>query len=162
MTLTSGVKRRPISRLRGGSMADVESDPAVAVCFAVEIDGYDLGTFSSCDGLGCEVVIEQREEGGNQWYVHQLPGRMKYPNVKLTRPINGDSAKLAKWFAGMAGPVARTGGAIRAMTLEGKEVASWALQDVIPVRWTGPQLGVDNVKVATETLEIAHHGFVAK
>ncbi len=142
-------------------MADLDSDPAVGVCFTVRIDKHDLGAFTSCDGLGCEVVIEQREEGGNQRFVHQLPGRLKYTNVKLTRPINGDTQKVAAWFAGMAGKIERTGAEIVAMTLEGKQVASWGLLDVIPVRWTGPQLGVDSNKVATETLEIAHHGFLA-
>lgn len=140
-------------------MTDVMSDPAVAVCFTVKIDQVDLGTFSSCEGLGCEVVIEQREEGGNQFFVHQLPGRIKYTNVKLTRPINGDTEKVAAWFARMANPTQRMGAQIVAKTLEGKDVARWSLVEVIPVKWTGPQLGVENLKVATETLEIAHHGF---
>lgn len=142
-------------------MADVMSDPAVAVSFTVTIDRVDLGTFTSCEGLGCEVVIEQREEGGNQFFVHQLPGRIKYSNVKLTRPINSDTGKVAEWFASMAAPGARMGAQIVAKTHDGVAVARWGLLEVIPVKWTGPQLGVDNLKVATETLEIAHHGFVA-
>lgn len=147
-------------------MADVTSDPAVTVCFKVVVhggsdpQGHDLGAFTSCDGLGCEVVVEQREEGGNQSFVHQLPGRLKYTNVKLTRPINADTEKLAAWFAGMATKVQRRSAQIVAMTNDGKEVASWSLLDVIPVRWTGPQLNVDSPKVATETLELAHHGFI--
>jgi hypothetical protein len=28
------------------------------------------------------------------------------------------------------------------------------------VRWTGPQMSVDSPKLATETLELAHHGFM--
>ena len=137
-----------------------DADPAVAVCFKVDVHSQKLGWFTGCDGLGCEVVVEQREEGGNQQFVHQLPGRLKYTNVKLTRPVNGDTKLVAKWFASMAGKVERTIADITAMTLDGREVASWTLLDVIPVRWTGPQLGVDNNKVATETLELAHHGFL--
>ncbi len=140
-------------------MDDLTSDPAVSVCFSVVIDSHDLGAFTACDGLGCEVVIEQREEGGNQSFVHQLPGRLKFTNVKLTRPINKDSTKVSKWFMSMTGPVARASAVIVARTQDGSPVASWTLKDVIPVRWTGPQLGVDSAKVATETLEIAHHGF---
>ena len=37
---------------------------------------------------------------------------------------------------------------------------TWTLTGVIPVRWTGPSLSVDSPKVATETLELAHHGFL--
>ena len=64
-----------------------DSDPGLSVCFAVKIDDNDLGTFNSCEGLGCEVVIEQREEGGNNGFVWQLPSRLKYSNVKFTRPL---------------------------------------------------------------------------
>ena len=42
--------------------------------------------------------MEQREEGGNNGLVWQLPTRMKYTNIKLTRPIGPDSAKLTKWI----------------------------------------------------------------
>ena len=68
-------------------MTVVDTDPAVSVCFVVAIDGHDLGPFNSCEGLGCEVVIEQREEGGNNGFVWQLPSRLKYSNVKLSRPL---------------------------------------------------------------------------
>jgi phage tail-like protein len=141
-------------------MADTTADPAVSVCFSVTVDGKSLGAFTSCDGLGCEVVVEQREEGGNQFFVHQLPGRLKYTNVKLTRPINADTEHVASWFASMASRVERTNAHIVALTQDGRRVAGWSLLQVIPVRWTGPQLNVDSAKVATETLELAHHGFL--
>ena len=75
----------------------IVDDPGVSVCFAVTIDNssYDLGLFTTCDGLGCEVTVESRQEGGNNGFVHQLPGPMKYTNVKFTRPLNADSAKVA-------------------------------------------------------------------
>ena len=39
-------------------------------------------------------------------------------------------------------------------------LSEWGLLDVVPVRWTGPSLNVESPKVATETIEIAHHGFI--
>ncbi|NGY63842.1 phage tail protein [Lentzea sp. NEAU-D13] len=135
-------------------------EEAVAVCFSVQVDKDDLGSFNSCEGLGCEFVIEQREEGGNNGMVWQLPTRIKYPNVKLTRPVTRDSQKITKWIAGMASGVKRRTAVIEAKTLEGKTIASWSLSEVIPVRWTGPQLSAEQTKVATETLELAHHGFL--
>ena len=143
-------------------MADPASDPALSVCFAVTIDQHDLGAFMTCDGLAVEVTVEQREEGGNNLFVHQLPGRMKYTNIKLTRPINGDTEKVARWLAGMAVEVKRTNAEIAAMSADGKKVASWSFMGVIPVKWTGPQLSVDSPKVATESLELAHHGFLGR
>ncbi len=136
------------------------ADEAVAVCFVVKIDDESLGAFNSCDGLGCELVMEQREEGGNNGWVWQLPTRIKYSNVKLSRPVTKASARIGQWFAGVATGVQRKTATIEARTLEGSVVASWSLLDVVPVRWSGPQLNADTSKVATETIELAHHGFL--
>jgi phage tail-like protein len=141
-------------------VAQVIEDPAVATRFKVVVSHHDLGTFTSCEGLGAEVVLEQREEGGNNVFVHQLPVRLKYTNIKLTRPVNSDSAKIARWFASMGGEITRTEAEITAMGVDGREIASWKLEGVIPVRWQGPSLNVETAKVATETLELAHHGFL--
>jgi phage tail-like protein len=135
------------------------SEPGLSVCFAVKIDDNDLGTFNSCEGLGCEVVIEQREEGGNNAFVWQLPTRLKYSNVKFTRPLGADTAKIAKWFASMAAGVERRTAIIQVMSGDGTVVATWELNGVVPVRWSGPSLNLDSPKVAIETIEIAHHGF---
>jgi phage tail-like protein len=137
-----------------------QPDEAVAVCFVVKIDDESLGSFSSCDGLGCEFVMEQREEGGNNGMVWQLPTRIKYSNVKLSRPVTKDSATVVKWLSGMAAGVRRKTATIEARTLGGDVIARWSLVDVVPVRWSGPQLSGDSPKVATETLELAHHGFL--
>jgi phage tail-like protein len=135
-------------------------DPAVTVCFAVSIDDDNLGTFNSCEGLGIEVVLETREEGGNNGMVWQLPSRLKYPNVKLSRPLGKQTVKIAQWFASMVNGVEPKTATISAMTLDGTVIARWGLQGVVPVKWTGPSLNLDSPKVATETIEIAHHGFL--
>jgi len=141
-------------------VADPNADPAVAHRFKVSIDGHELGVFTGCDGLGVEVVLEQREEGGNNEFVHQLPVRLKYTNVKLTRPVDEDSEKVAKWLKEMQGTITRASAEITAVGTDAKRITSWKLKGVIPVRWQGPSLGAENNKVATETLELAHHGFL--
>jgi len=137
----------------------IDTDPAVSVCFVVEIDDQSLGAFNSCEGLGCEVVLEQREEGGNNSFVWQLPTRLKYSTVKFSRPLTKDTEKVARWFASMTQGVKRTTAHVSAMTADGTVVARWGLLDVVPVKWQGPALGTESPKVATETLEVAHHGF---
>ena len=138
-------------------MAD---DPVVGVAFAVELDKMSVGTFSSCEGLGLEIVMEQREEGGNNGLVWQLPTRMKYSNIKLSRPVGKDSQKLTAWLCSFANGVKRQTATIIAMTGDREKVATWNLDGVIPVRWSGPSLNPDSPKVATETVELAHHGFL--
>ena len=144
------------------------SDPSdkkeitVGVSFKVDIDKTNLGIFNTCEGLGLEVVMEQREEGGNNGFVWQLPTRMKYTNIKLSRPIGPDSATLTKWIVKALNGLTPITGVISALDAEGKSVAEWTLTGVVPVRWTGPSLNFDSPKVFTETLEIAHHGFQPK
>ena len=116
--------------------------------------------FNTCEGLGLEVVIEQREEGGNNGFVWQLPTRIKYPNIKLSRAVGKDSAKLTAWLCSFANRVERQTATITAMTIGGEKVATWTLDGVIPVRWSGPSLNPDSPKVAMETVELAHHGFL--
>jgi phage tail-like protein len=135
-------------------------DTAVSVSYVVKIDDTSLGSFSSCEGLGCEVVMETREEGGNNMSVWQLPTRLKYPNIKLSRPLGKDTEKIAKWFESMATGYQRQTGTIVAMRADATAVAAWGLLDVVPVRWTGPSFSADKPGVATETIEIAHHGFL--
>jgi len=141
-------------------MAAIDRDPAIAICFAVAIDGHDIGTFTKCDGLGLEVEVERREEGGNNEYVHQLPKRITYTNVKLTRTFGPDSEKLARWFGRMTSGADRTTAEIRALGPDGSTIATWSLNGVMPVRWSGPSFEAGSTQVATETLELAHHGFM--
>jgi phage tail-like protein len=140
-------------------MTSTYPEPAVSVCFAVTIDGLKLGTFNSCEGLGVEVVLEQREEGGNNGFIWQIPTRMKFSNIKLSRALCADTDEVMAWLASMTTGVTPKTANISAMTAERKVVASWGLLGVVPVRWTGPTLNLESPKVATETLELAHHGF---
>jgi phage tail-like protein len=137
-----------------------EDTLAVGVCFKLSVAHDSLGYFNTCEGLGLEVVIEQREEGGNNGFVWQLPTRIKYPNIKLSRAVGKDSAKLTAWLCSFANGVERQTATITAMTGGGKEVATWTLDGVVPVRWSGPSLNPESPKVATETVELAHHGFI--
>jgi phage tail-like protein len=141
-------------------MPDTHRDPAVAYMFKVEIDGKQLGLWNSFEGLGMETTIETREEGGNNTFVHQLPGRLKYTNVKISRPVGSDSSLVAEWLAGMASGVKRTTAMISALGPDNKPVVSWSLDGVVPVKWTGPAFNVETPRVATESLELAYHGFI--
>ncbi|GGZ31475.1 phage tail protein [Streptomyces inusitatus] len=142
-------------------MAGVQDDdPAVSVCFVVTIDDIELGSFNTCEGLGCEVVLETREEGGNNGHLWQLPTRLKYSNVKLSRPLTRETEKVARWFATMTTGFSRKTAHIEARTGDGRKVAQWGLLEVVPVRWTGPSFNPESPKVAMETIEIAHHGYV--
>ncbi|MGH2706301.1 MAG: phage tail protein [Actinomycetota bacterium] len=137
--------------------------PATSVHFQVSIDGADIGTFTSCEGLELQLEVDTWTEGGHNEFVHQLPRRIKYSNIRLTRPVGADSYKIQQWFDKLSSGLKPTSARIVALThRSGEELAplvAWTLSEVIPIRWQGPSFTVESAKVASETLELAHHGF---
>ncbi|GGN04538.1 phage tail protein [Streptomyces fuscichromogenes] len=105
------------------------------------------------------MEIEQRQEGGNNGFVWQLPTRVTFSHIRLTRPLTPDTSKVAKWISSVQTGIERPTGQITALRADGSEVARWGLLDVLPVSWQGPSLDAGSPSVATEVLEIAHHGF---
>jgi len=137
------------------------AEPALTLFFTVTIDGYGtLGNWSKCEGLTVEYDVHEYNEGGLNSYVHRLPGRAKYQNIKLTRPLDPDSSKVAEWLSGVGTTFGRETAEIAVLDPSGAVVASWSIIDVVPVRWTGPSLDIDASSVATESLELAHNGFL--
>ncbi|MBA0051096.1 phage tail protein [Streptomyces sp. AJS327] len=136
-----------------------DRDPGSTIFFNLTIDGQSLGDFNGCEGLSSQVEIEQRQEGGNNGFVWQLPSRVSHSNITLTRPLTPDTAKVAAWISSIADGAVRPTAQIAALRADGSIVARWGLLDVLPVSWRGPSLDPESPAVATETLEIAHHGF---
>jgi phage tail-like protein len=136
------------------------SDPGLGLRFQVTIDAHNLGNWQKCDGLSVEYDIHEYREGGQNSYVHRLPGRAKYETVKLTRLIDGDTMLVAGWVASVQARLAPGTACISVLDPAGKTVAMWNLMGVFPMRWTGPSLDVSGNQVATETLELAHNGFL--
>jgi phage tail-like protein len=137
------------------------SDPALSPRFTVQIDGYgSLGSWTKCEGLAVEYEVFEYQEGGRNDFVHRLPGRRKYPNVKLTRPLDRDSATVVRWVSELATRVQRQQAEIAVLDPDGRVVCRWNLTGVYPVKWTGPVLDAAGNQVATETLELAHNGFL--
>jgi phage tail-like protein len=140
------------------------ADPAVVLRFDVTVDGVDIGSFTACEGLSAEYEMLEYVEGGQNTYVHRIPGRLKYAPIKLTRPLDARSdagaGGLAHWFSEQKRSVTRKTAAIMAIDGRGQKIAQWNLIDVYPTRWTGPSLSIEGNSVAKETLELTHNGFM--
>ena len=138
---------------------------ALAWRFSVVLDG--LGTpllFSGCSGLDAEYEPYKWEEGGNNATVLQLPGRLSYTNVKLTRTIDKDSTALRTWFTSHALTPVRGDAVIELFDGNGHSVTKWTLSAAWPIKYSGPNLattGEGGETVATESLELSHQGFAS-
>src|SRR3954470_3373782 len=125
--------------------------------FQLELPGLDqaIGTFSQCRGLELRFDVYQYREGGNNDFVHQLPGPVQYPNLVLTGVVTDQDA-LFKWFWATHTQADRKEITV---TLKSRDKSrSWTFADAFPVRWSGPQLEAGGSQLGTETLEIAHSG----
>lgn len=140
-----------------------------AATFLVEIDGEEIGRFSEAQGLSVEIAVETFEEGGQNGFVHKLPGRMTWPNIVLKRGLT-ETDNLIAWlnkcsgegFAAENNKLTRSTGAITLMSSSGSRLRAWDIDGAFPVKWSGPSFAASADAVAEEELEIAHHGFVAK
>ncbi|MGH9077297.1 MAG: phage tail protein [Acidimicrobiales bacterium] len=142
-------------------MTTADAGDTGSVYVSLVVDTVDFGLFTSCEGLACDVEVTKRPEGGNNAYVPQLPGRITYPNIKLTRMLDSTSSKIAAWVSSMATSPKRSNVTLAALSFSGTTLASWTLIEAFPVRWTGPSFNVGQLAGATETIELAHHGFLA-
>jgi phage tail-like protein len=136
-------------------------DPGSSVFFRLTIDGQDMGLFNGCEGLAMQVEVETYNEGGNNGYATQLPTRLSYSSLKLTRPLTPDSATLTNWISSIVTGIQRPTIEIAALRANGTMVTQWSLLEALPSGWTGPTLDPSSNAVATETLEIVYHGFIS-
>jgi phage tail-like protein len=127
----------------------------------------DLGMWSGCKGLKVTFATTPVKMGGVYAYERLLPDTIKYQNVTLERGVNySDSSNVQSWLASVAknwqdSTYQRASMSITMYDATGGSAMVWTLRDVIPVSWSGPSLSATDNKVAIETLELAHQGFLA-
>lgn len=142
------------------------TDPVFTGQFVFLVTGVEIGSFAEVSGLSVEVEVEELSEGGQNHFVHRLPGRMRWPNIVLKRGVT-DSDGLFEWFAGSSGAgfsaagnrLERRDGEIVLVDAAARPLRRWSFTEAFPVRWTGPTFAATSTDVAMEELEIAHHGF---
>lgn len=119
-----------------------------------------VGIFRSLSGLEVSFEVLEYAEGGNNDFVHHLPGRVHYPNLTLSWGVTVDSL-LQQWFF-----QTHTQAELQeiVVTLHSHRndltngVRRFVFADAFPVRWSGPAPAGENPDSWSETLEIAHSG----
>lgn len=126
--------------------------------FYVEIDGKKEAVFTEVSGLQIEMEVMEYQEGGNNDFVHRLPGPTKVSNLTLKRGMTR-SNDFFKWYTEVArGQIRRYNVSVVMYDVGGKELTRWDFVKAYPVKWIGPQLTAAGSAAAIETLELAHAG----
>jgi phage tail-like protein len=126
--------------------------------FVLKVPDIDtIGAFTHCTGLEVEFDVLQYHEGGNNEFVHHLPGHMKHPNLVFTRGLTNQD-NFHKWLW-----KTKTEPELKEITLQfldhtKKVQRTWTFGDAFPVKWTGPEFDADSHQIAVERLEVAHSG----
>jgi phage tail-like protein len=149
-------------------MSDEKLNDANSATFLFEVDGVDIGQFAEVTGLEVSIDTEDILEGGQNSFVHKLPGRMTWPNITLKRGVTRQDSLLAwlsassgETFAANGNKLTRKTAAITLIDRTGKRLRSWDFDDAYPVKWSGPTFAAGSAEAPTEQLEITHHGFRA-
>lgn len=130
--------------------------------FSVVVDALtDLGNWSKASGLevSWDLVEYRAGDARNDRWI--FPGVTKYPTVKLERAADKDaSKKVHTYLNSNSFKYAEQTAKITLFDSGGVLVMDWTLQRAMPIKWSiVPFDGAGN-RVATETLELAHTGFL--
>jgi len=126
----------------------------VAFRYIVEIDNTRMAAFTECTLPTIEWEIEEVKEGGQNNFIHQLPGRRKASRLTLKHGV-GKGLLLDWYIKALNGQFPAKNITITLLDFARKEVASWAIENAYPIKWTGPQLKSDSNAVAIQSLEFA-------
>ena len=146
--------------------------PPPGFCFTVLVAGVGAplqlsslsdAAFQEASGLEARIETEAVPEGGENRYVHQLPGRTKSPNLVLRRGYVTRPSFLSEWAEQTVG--ANLSGRILTQTLvvmllgsERLPLVAWRLDRAYPVRWTTGPFDSQKNEVLTEVLEFCYSG----
>jgi phage tail-like protein len=134
-------------------------DPVGELFYRIQIEDLTIGLFTEATGIGVEYDALTVEEGGNNGFQVKLRGRAKYPNLVLKRGVTHETA-LLEWFRKCEQSVDYRTVFVNLVAPDAEVVRSWSFLMCWPVKWTGPNLKGGSNAAATETLEIAHMGFI--
>lgn len=131
--------------------------------FNVTIDGVDLADWSKASGLEVTWDVVEFRSGDNSNERWIAPGLAKYPTVKLERAANKDASKKVRdWLNNTSFKHTPKSAKVELHDAGKAPIATWELANVMPVKWSIVPFDANGNKVALETLELAHTGFLVE
>ena len=122
------------------------------------------GAFSEVSGLEASMSPKSLKEGGRNWGEVQLAGPTTFATVILKRGVT-DAEGLWRLFDRsfrQSYYAIRLGCEIQLLNPDDAEKAImvWTLDNVLPIKFKGPDLNATSNQVAIEELHLNHEGFV--
>jgi phage tail-like protein len=132
-------------------------DPYRAFRFRIEIQGLVQGGFRSVGGMERTTTVEPYREGGVNDFEHQLVVQTTFPPLTLQRGLV--ESTLWDWHQEVIdGSVTRRDVTIELLDESGRQAWRWVCQGAFPAKWSGADLDAQSGSIATESVELVHHG----
>lgn len=134
-------------------------EPQATFRFGVEIDKQYVGIFTEAKLPDLDFDHKEFKEGGQNDYVHWLPGRRKAAKVTLKNGLTSEKVLLS-WYKEMMGEnytVTKKKITITMMDAEGSTFMTWSLEDAYPSKLVWPDFKTSDNTVAIQTLEFVCH-----
>jgi phage tail-like protein len=127
----------------------------------VEPGKYELGSFGKIEGLDVTWEMPEYRAGDAGNYRWFLPGFTKYSTIKLSRSVSAkDSPQVMKWLSAHSMKPERWQITIELKGAAMDGVVRWTCEQALPLKWSIPPFDASTSKIAVETLEFSHLGFL--
>jgi phage tail-like protein len=151
----------------GAPNSSPDKEPEITgMIFEVTIDGHDFGFWSMADGLSVKFELAEYRAGDGSNHRWIEPTYTTYSNVKLGRATTLKYTKqIMLWLRDTQFKSKKATASIKGFPFwhnkrDTSLAVQWNLTGVLPVSWSGPAFDNQGAKVAVETLELAHEGFL--
>ncbi|MEV6718008.1 phage tail protein [Lentzea sp. NPDC051208] len=123
-------------------------------------DLFELGEWQRVSGLSVtwEPCEFRTGDMGNDFVLY--PGKTKYDNIKLARAACGATQDVQDWLGEVSRSWSPISGAIALHDYLGFRVVEWEMRELFPIAWSISDFDAGDGKVAVETLQVAHTGFL--
>lgn len=117
--------------------------------------------FAEVSGLDTEREVIQVKEGGENRFVHQLPGRNKPAKLVLKRGLLVSLSTLFEWCkdsleGDLATAIKPRDMVVYLLGQSSDVLMAWHVSRAWPVKWSVDRFNASENKVAMETLEFAY------
>ena len=127
--------------------------------FGISQNKHDI-RFQTVSGLSVEYDLEEYKEGGENRFVHKLPGRTKYADLVLKRGMLTDS-EVIQWCLKAFRDREFKPADLNVILLneKGEPLRTWKVAHAIPKKWLVSDLNANENALVIETLELSYRYF---
>lgn len=140
--------------------------PPVSFYFEVKFSGAGINipdtSFSEVSGFSMELVTEEVKESGENYFVHQLPQKVKHGNLILKRALEPLNNPLETWIhdtidGGFNKKITPKEITVNLLDKEGNPLCSWFFTNAFPVKWEVSGFNSMSNSLVVETLELKYN-----